>query len=59
MALLRWAAAFLVLAIIAALLGFTGAASGFADIAKALFFVFLVGVVILVTLGLIAWRKIT
>ncbi len=39
--MLRWTLTFLVVAVIAALLGFGGIASASADIAKILFFVFL------------------
>lgn len=37
--MLRWAAGFFVLAIVAAIVGFAGIATGAADIAKVLFFV--------------------
>lgn len=57
--MLRWALAFLVIAIIAALLGFGGIASASAGIAKTLFFVFLAIFVIMLALGLIGARKIT
>ena len=40
--MLRWSLAFFVIALIAAVLGFGGIAAGAPDIAKALFFVFLV-----------------
>ena len=40
--MLGWAVTFLVVALIAALLGFTGMAMAFAGVAKILFFVFLV-----------------
>jgi uncharacterized membrane protein YtjA (UPF0391 family) len=40
--MLKWSAIFLVIAIIAAIFGFTGIASGAAEIAKVLFFVFLI-----------------
>jgi len=40
--MLSWAVTFFVVAILAALLGFTGIAAGAAEIAKILFFVFLV-----------------
>lgn len=40
--MLSWAFSFLVLAIIAAVLGFGGIAAGASEIAKILFFVFLV-----------------
>lgn len=46
--MLEWAIGFLVIALIAALFGFTGIAKGAAEIAKILFYIFLV--VFLVTL---------
>lgn len=39
--MLRWSAIFLVIALIAALFGFTGIAAGAVSIAKILFFIFL------------------
>lgn len=39
--MLKWTAIFLVIAIIAAIFGFTGIAEGAADIAKVIFFIFL------------------
>ena len=40
--MLTWAITFLVVALIAALFGFTGVAAAFAGIAKILFFIFVV-----------------
>ena len=40
--MLQWAVTFFVIAIVAALLGFTGIASSAVEIAKILFFVFLI-----------------
>lgn len=40
--MLYWAIAFFIIAIVAALFGFTGIASGAATIAQVLFFIFLV-----------------
>ena len=57
--MLRWAAIFFVISIIAALLGFGGIAEGAADIAKVLFYIFLVVFVALLVLGLVAAKKIT
>jgi uncharacterized membrane protein YtjA (UPF0391 family) len=59
MGLLKWAAILAVLAVIAAVLGFTGLAEGLADVAKFLFVLFLVGVGILVALGMWAYNKAT
>ncbi len=49
--MLRWSLAFLVIALVAALFGFTGIAAGAASIAKILFFVFLVLFVIALIAG--------
>lgn len=57
--MLRWALGFLIVAIIAAALGFGGIASASAGIAKVLFFIFLIGFVITLVLGLAAARRIT
>ena len=56
--MLRWAMGFLVLAIVAALLGFGGLASASAGIAKTLFFLFLVIFLVTLALGVAAGRKI-
>ena len=50
--MLRWAAIFFVIAIIAAVFGFTGIAAGGAEIAKVLFFVFLLVFVITLIMGM-------
>jgi uncharacterized membrane protein YtjA (UPF0391 family) len=39
--MLKWSATFLVIAIVAAIFGFTGIAAGAASIAKVLFFIFI------------------
>jgi uncharacterized membrane protein YtjA (UPF0391 family) len=54
MDMLRWAAGFFIVAVIAAIFGFGGIATGAADIAKVLFFVFLVVFVISLILGLVS-----
>jgi uncharacterized membrane protein YtjA (UPF0391 family) len=51
-AMLHYAVVFLVIALIAALLGFTGIAAGAVEIAKILFFVFLLLFVISLVFGL-------
>lgn len=51
--MLGWTLTFVILALVAAVLGFGGLASGFATIAKVLFFVFLV----LLVISLIAGRR--
>jgi uncharacterized membrane protein YtjA (UPF0391 family) len=54
--MLRWALFFLVISLIAALLGFTGIAAAAAGIAKVLFFLFIVITVILFALVIAAGR---
>ena len=55
--MLRWAAIFLVIAIIAALLGFWGIAGAAAGIAKFLFFLFIALFLILLLMGLFAGKR--
>lgn len=55
--MLRWAAIFLVIAIIAALLGFTGVAGAAADIAKFLFALCLAICLVLFVLGILVARR--
>jgi uncharacterized membrane protein YtjA (UPF0391 family) len=55
--MLRWSFIFLVVALIAALFGFTGIASGAAAIAKTLFFIFIVIWLVLLILGVSIFRK--
>ena len=57
--MLRWALIFLVLGLIAAALGFGGIAGAFIGFAKILFFIFIVGFVILLVLGLTMAKKIS
>ena len=40
--MLKWSATFLIIAIVAAILGFTNIAAGAAEIAKIIFYIFLV-----------------
>jgi uncharacterized membrane protein YtjA (UPF0391 family) len=49
--MLNWAATFLVIAIIAAVFGFGGIAGGAVDIARILFFLFVIGFVITLVVG--------
>jgi uncharacterized membrane protein YtjA (UPF0391 family) len=49
--MLRWAATFFVIAIVAALFGFTRIAGSAMDIAKILFFIFLVLAIIIFIFG--------
>ena len=55
--MLRWTLIFLVVAIIAALLGFTNIAEGAASIAKTIFFIFLTLVVLTGILGVTLFKK--
>lgn len=56
--LLKWAAIFFVIALIAAAFGFTGIAAGAASIAKVLFYLFLGIFVVLLIAGIIVGRKV-
>ena len=49
--MLQYAIVFFVIAIVAALLGFTGIAAGAAGIAKVLSFVFLLGAIVTLVMG--------
>jgi len=51
--MLRWAAIFLVIAIIAAVFGFGGVAAGATEIAKILFFIFLAIFAVVLVMGLV------
>ena len=55
--MLRWALAFLVLALVAAFFGFGGIASTSAGIAKILFYVFLIALVVSLIFGLSAGKR--
>lgn len=55
--MLKWTAIFFVIALIAAVFGFTGIASGAASIAKTIFFIFLVLVVVSAILGMSVFKK--
>jgi uncharacterized membrane protein YtjA (UPF0391 family) len=57
--MLKWALVFFIIAIVAALFGFTGIAAGAATIAKWLFFIAIAIFVIFLVLGLLAGRAIT
>jgi len=54
--MLRWAFIFLVVGLIAGLLGFTGVAGASIGIAKFLFFLFLAIFVVMLVLGLTVFR---
>ncbi|MEK6701888.1 MAG: DUF1328 domain-containing protein [Planctomycetota bacterium] len=55
--MLRWALAFLVFALIAALFGFTGIAGESMYIARILFFIFLVIFVVGLLLGMVSGKR--
>lgn len=55
--MLRWIIAFLVLALVAGLLGFTGIAGGSMAIARILFFIFLVLFVVGLLFRLLSGRR--
>jgi uncharacterized membrane protein YtjA (UPF0391 family) len=57
--MLKWSVIFLVIAIIAALLGFTGIAAGAATIAKFIFGIFLVLFLVTLLLGSSFFKKIS
>ena len=59
MSLLKWALFFLVFAAIAALFGFGGLAQGSEEIAKVLFFVFLVVFAVIGLLAVTAFKTVT
>jgi uncharacterized membrane protein YtjA (UPF0391 family) len=54
--MLRWVLTFLVLALVAGLLGFGGLAAGAAEIAKVIFYIFLVLLVISLLFGRSIWK---
>jgi uncharacterized membrane protein YtjA (UPF0391 family) len=56
--MLKWALVFLVIGLIAGLLGFTGVAGASIAIAKTLFFIFMVIFLVLLLVGLTAARRV-
>ncbi len=56
--MLRWAVIFLVIGLIAGLLGFTGVAGASIAIAKTLFFIFMVIFLVLLVAGLTVARRV-
>jgi uncharacterized membrane protein YtjA (UPF0391 family) len=56
--MLRWALTFLIIALVAALFGFTGIAAAAAGIPKFLFFLFLVACLIFFVIGISASRRV-
>jgi uncharacterized membrane protein YtjA (UPF0391 family) len=57
MSLLKWALVFFIVSIIAALFGFTNIAAATADVARILFYIFLVIFIVLLVLGLVVSRR--
>jgi uncharacterized membrane protein YtjA (UPF0391 family) len=57
--MLRWAFIFLVVGLIAAVLGFTNVAGASIEIAKILFFVFMVIFVVLLVAGIAVGRRVS
>lgn len=57
--MLRWALTFFIVAIIAAVFGFTSIAAGASDIARILFFFFLVFFAVSLIWGLATGRKVS
>lgn len=57
--MLKWAVIFLVIALIAAVFGFTDIAAASAGIAKILFGIFLVLFLVAVVIGLVVGKKLT
>jgi uncharacterized membrane protein YtjA (UPF0391 family) len=57
--MLKWSIVFAVVALIAGALGFGGVAGAAADVAKILFFLFAIGFVIFLALGVMAGRKLS
>jgi uncharacterized membrane protein YtjA (UPF0391 family) len=56
--MLRWALIFLIIGLVAGLLGFTGVAGASIAIAKTLFFVFIILFLVLLILGLTVARRV-
>jgi len=56
--LLKWAAIFFIIAIVAAAFGFTGIAEGATEVAKILFYIFLILFVGVLVAGLIVGGKV-
>jgi uncharacterized membrane protein YtjA (UPF0391 family) len=55
--MLRWSFLFLIVAIVAAIFGFSGIAQGAASIAQVLFFIFIGFWVLMLVLGLTIFKK--
>jgi uncharacterized membrane protein YtjA (UPF0391 family) len=59
MSLLKWALVFLVISLVAALFGFSGISEASADIARVLFYIFVIIFLVLVVLGLTIFRSVS
>ena len=57
MSILRWAIIMLLVSLVAALFGFTDLAAASADVAKVLFYIFLVIFLVLLVLGMTLFRR--
>lgn len=57
--MLRWAATFFIIAIIAAFFGFGGISAAASDVARLLFFVFIIGFVVMLVAGVATGKRIT
>jgi uncharacterized membrane protein YtjA (UPF0391 family) len=57
MSLLKWALIFFLISVVAAIFGFTGISIASADVARILFYIFVVIFLVLLILGLIAFRR--
>ena len=59
MSLLKWALIMLVVSIIAAVFGFTDLSAASADVARILFYIFIVIFLVLLVAGLVIGRRLT
>ena len=55
--MLRWAAIFFIIAIVSAFFGFGGISNAATDIARVLFYLFIIGFVVTLVLGLFAGSR--
>ena len=58
MSLLKWALIFFIISIIAAIFGFGGISAATGDIARILFYIFVVIFIVLLVLGLVLARRV-
>jgi len=57
MSILRWALIMFIVSLVAALFGFSDLAAASADVARVLFYIFAVIFLVLLVLGLVAFRR--